>query len=78
MSDLAKLFMSGRSQAVRLPKALRFEGTEVVAKRFGAGVLLLPLEAPWSLMQEALEEFEPGFELQREQPPDQPREEIGA
>ena len=78
MSDLAKLFMSGRSQAVRLPKALRFSGSEVAAKRFGSGVLLLPLEAPWSLMQEALSEFEPGFELQREQPPDQPREEIGA
>jgi antitoxin VapB len=46
MSDLAKLFMSGRSQAVRLPKSLRFDGHEVVAKRFGAGVLLLPLEAP--------------------------------
>lgn len=78
MSDLAKLFMSGRSQAVRLPKSRRFDGKEVVAKRFGPGVLLLALEAPWSLMQEALDDFEPGFELQREQPPHQPREETGA
>lgn len=74
MGVLAKLFMSGRSQAVRLPKALRFEGEEVIAKRFGSGVLLLPLEAPWQLMQEALDEFEPGFELQREQPQQQDRE----
>jgi antitoxin VapB len=70
----AKLFISGRSQAVRLPKALRFEGQEVIAKRFGNGVLLLPMDNPWQVMREALDEFEPGFELQREQPPQQVRE----
>jgi antitoxin VapB len=74
MSAVAKLFKSGRSQAVRLPKALRFEGEEVIAKRFGNGVLLLPVEAPWQLMQEALDEFEPSFEIQREQPEQQARE----
>jgi antitoxin VapB len=72
----AKLFMTGRSQAVRLPKSLRFEGDEVIAKRFGNGVLLLPPEAPWTLMQEALAEFEPGLVLQREQPPQQTREDM--
>ena len=75
MSTAAKLFMSGRSQAVRLPKSLRFEGNEVIAKRFGNGVLLLPKEAPWELMREALDEFEPGFQLQRQQPDQQQREE---
>lgn len=75
MSTSAKLFMTGRSQAVRLPKSLRFEGDEVIAKRFGNGVLLLPPDAPWALMQEALTEFEPGLVLQREQPPQQLREE---
>ena len=73
-SAAAKLFTSGRSQAVRLPKALRFDGNEVIAKRFGNGVLLLPMDNPWQLMREALVEFEPGFELQREQPPQQERE----
>ncbi|CAN7695813.1 type II toxin-antitoxin system VapB family antitoxin [Pseudorhodoferax sp. LjRoot39] len=72
---VAKLFMSGRSQAVRLPKSLRFEGEEVIARRFGNGVLLLPAAAPWQLMREALDEFEPGFALEREQPPVQEREE---
>jgi antitoxin VapB len=74
MSAIAKLFKSGRSQAVRLPKALRFEGEEVIAKRFGNGVLLLPVEAPWQLMQEALTEFETGFEIKREQPDQQARD----
>lgn len=71
---VAKLFMSGRSQAVRLPKNLRFEGEEVVARRFGNGVLLLPVQAPWQVMREALSEFEPGFVLEREQPEVQERE----
>jgi antitoxin VapB len=74
MSTVAKLFMSGRSQAVRLPKTLRFEGDEVLAKRFGNGVLLLPADAPWQLMREALDEFEPGLELTRDQPAQQSRE----
>lgn len=74
MSAPAKLFTSGRSQAVRLPKALRFEGSEVMAKRFGNGVLLLPMDNPWELMRESLDAFEPGFVLEREQPPEQERE----
>jgi antitoxin VapB len=32
--ETAKLFMSGRSQAVRLPKAYRLPGTEVFIKRW--------------------------------------------
>jgi antitoxin VapB len=39
----AKLFMNGRSQAVRLPKEVRFEGTEVRIRRSGDGVLLEPV-----------------------------------
>ena len=41
----AKLFMNGRSQAVRLPKEFRFEGTEVRIRRSGNGVLLEPIGA---------------------------------
>lgn len=33
MSDTAKLFVTGRSQAVRLPLQYRFEGTEVYIRR---------------------------------------------
>ena len=48
MLTTARIFHSGHSQAVRLPKAYRFSGDEVVVKRFGSGVLLLPLAAPWA------------------------------
>ena len=36
----AKVFMTGRSQAVRLPKEFRFEGTEVEIFRRGDDVIL--------------------------------------
>jgi antitoxin VapB len=40
MSATAKLFMQGRSQAVRLPKEFRFEGTEVRISKVGDKVIL--------------------------------------
>ena len=74
--EVAKIFQSGRSQAIRLPKAIRFEGKEVVVKHFGNGVLLLPLNNPWEIMQEAVFEFEDGFLLEREDQGIQSREEL--
>ena len=38
----AKIFNTGRSQAVRLPKSFEFDSQEVIIKHFGNGVLLLP------------------------------------
>ena len=66
--DTAKVFMSGRSQAVRLPKEYRFEGDEVLIKRVGDAVVLLPRTRAWGALFHSLEQFEPGFKLNREQP----------
>lgn len=74
--DIARLFQSGRSQAVRLPKEYRFKGTEVVVKHFGNGVLLLPTDNPWQTLQAGLDAFEPGLVLAREQPDAEQRDEI--
>ena len=41
--DIAKVFMHGRSQAVRLPKEYRFEGNEVLVSKVGNKVILEPL-----------------------------------
>lgn len=43
MTKLAKIFVNGRSQAVRLPQEFRFAGTQVRVTRHGRGVLLEPL-----------------------------------
>ena len=66
--DTAKLFMTGRSQAVRLPKEYRFEGDEVLIKRVGDAVVLLPRIRSWNSLIEGLKLFEPGFRLERKQP----------
>lgn len=72
--DTAKVFQTGRSQAVRLPKAFRFKADTVAVKAFGNGVLLLPIDNPWVIMQEALLEFEAGFVLERGEQGKQERE----
>lgn len=43
MTATAKLFKNGRSQAVRLPKEFRFEGTEVAIRREGSSIVLEPI-----------------------------------
>jgi antitoxin VapB len=50
----AKLFLNGNSQAVRLPKEYRFRGDEVVIKRMGNAVVLLPKDDPWKIMSPSL------------------------
>ena len=48
MEAIAKLFTNGRSQAVRIPKALEFDGVrEVVISRHGDGLLLAPVRKSW-------------------------------
>jgi antitoxin VapB len=65
----AKLFQHGRSQAVRLPKEFRFEGTEVYVRRVGNDVVLSSLpKASMQNLIEALDDFEPGFVMERSQP----------
>jgi antitoxin VapB len=44
----AKLFWSGRSQAVRLPKDFRFPGAEVRIRRHGSAVIIEPMAEDWS------------------------------
>ena len=70
----AKLFQSGRSQAVRLPKEFRFGGTEVYVARMGSAVVLLPPHRTWDVLFEACEGSSEDFMKDREQPPTQHRD----
>jgi antitoxin VapB len=47
MAQTAKLFMNGRSQAVRLPVEFRFPGREVLIERQGDAVVLRPKPEGW-------------------------------
>jgi antitoxin VapB len=42
-----KLFWSGRSQAVRLPKAFRFDTEQVRIRQHGTAVILEPIPSNW-------------------------------
>ncbi len=46
--DIAKIFWSGRSQAVRLPKDFRFDASEVRIRRHGNAVILEPVAHDWA------------------------------
>lgn len=70
-TSIAKVFMSGRSQAVRLPKEFRLPGSEVRIRRVGDAIVLEPIQDLRSVFDQ-LDEFNDRygpFELDREQPP---------
>ena len=48
---IAKVFWSGRSQAVRLPKDFRFEGDAVRIRRRGQSVILEPIVDNWTWLE---------------------------
>ncbi len=68
--ETAKLFMNGRSQAVRLPKGFRFEGEEVFVKKVGNAVVLLPQRHSWEALYGSLGSFSEDFMEGRGQPAD--------
>jgi antitoxin VapB len=74
--DKARLFWSGRSQAVRLPKEYRFEGDEVRIRRQGNAVVLEPIADDWAWLDAVAgklsDDFLPDGREQPEMPPDRP------
>ena len=72
----AKIFINGRSQAVRLPKDYRFTGDDVFIKKIGKMVVLLPKDDPWSPLVKSLDQFTDDFMDSRDQPQQNPRDEF--
>ena len=64
----AKIFINGRSQAVRLPKNCRFSGNDVFVKKIGTMVVLIPKDDPWSSLVNSLDQFTDDFLDDRDQP----------
>lgn len=60
--NIAKLFWSGRSQAVRLPKDFRFEGEEVRIRRHGNAVILEPIPKDWAWLDQVSGPLDADFE----------------
>lgn len=73
--DSAKLFLNGKSQAVRLPKEYRFRGSKVYIKRIGNAIVLIPEYDSWQSTIDSLSRFSTDFMLDRNQPMVDRREE---
>lgn len=79
MAATAKLFWSGRSQAVRLPKEFRMEGAEVRIRRQGAAVILEPVASDWDWLDDVAGRFsEDFFAAGRDQPALPSRSRLGS
>jgi len=69
--DTAKIFINGRSQAVRLPKKYRFQGKDVYIKKLDSVVILVPKNNPWASLISGVHEFSEDFMEERHQPSEQ-------
>ncbi|MBW4048106.1 MAG: AbrB/MazE/SpoVT family DNA-binding domain-containing protein [Proteobacteria bacterium] len=77
--ETAKVFWSGRSQAVRLPKSFRFECDEVRIRRHGVAVILEPVPADWAWLDALGGPLDADFvQAATEQTPAQDRQELKA
>lgn len=72
--EIAKVFWSGRSQAVRLPKDFRFDAEQVRIRRRGRAVILEPIAEDWTWLDQVIGPVDEAFERAvREQPAEQVR-----
>jgi antitoxin VapB len=72
--QIAKIFINGRSQAVRLPKDFRFDSDDVFIKKIGNLVVLIPKDDPWASFEKSLDQFTDDFMENRNQPNENSRE----
>jgi antitoxin VapB len=64
----AKIFMNGRSQAIRLPKEFRVHADEVFLKKTSSGFTVIERDL-WEVFEEGCRELSGDFMAERIQPP---------
>ncbi len=74
MNQIAKIFMNGRSQAVRLPKDFRFDCDEVFVRRQGLDVIISPKTSTWDDFFDQKPAFDDTFIADRDQSEPQERD----
>ena len=73
----ARLFLNGRSQAVRLPKEYQFNGENVYIQKVGDAVFLFPVDKEWEVFLHGVNNFSNDFLSEgRSQETDHEREKI--
>lgn len=71
----SKVFISGNSQAIRLPKEYQVDDAELFIQKIGNTILLFPKKNPWEAFEKSLDEFSDDFMAEgRNQPEMQNRD----
>ena len=68
-----KVFQSGDSQAIRLPKEFRISSKEVYIEKFNNGILITR-EDPWNILRKGISDFTDDLVIERNQPEMQKRD----
>jgi antitoxin VapB len=75
--EIARIFWSGRSQAVRLPKDFRFDTDRVRIRRRGNAVILEPVPQNWDWLENVVGPLDEDFvRATEEQLPEQDRPDV--
>ena len=56
-----KVFKSGNSQAVRIPREYQVTDAELLINKVGNTIILFPQNDPWELFKKSLSEFSDDF-----------------
>jgi antitoxin VapB len=56
-----RVFKSGNSQAVRIPKEFQVAEKELLINKVGSALILFPKNDPWALLKQSLTEFSEDF-----------------
>ena len=71
--NTAKVFKSGNSQAIRLPKEFRLDTDKVKITRLGNNLLIEPIKPDFDDLESILDRFSADLEIERYQPSEQKR-----
>lgn len=74
MYQTAKIFTNGQSQAVRLPKAFRFNTKEVFIQQLGDNIILSAKKPTWQTFFQQNSAFDNDFLAERNNDTPQERE----
>ena len=73
---IAKIFRSGNSQALRIPKEYRVDESEVNIEQVGNVYVISPVEDPWAALNASLTMFPDDFMADGRNQPKMPKDEV--
>ena len=65
---IAKVFQSGNSQAIRIPKEVQTDLREFLIRKVGKGYILCPVDDPWFPLRLSIGQMPEDFMTERKQP----------